>query len=241
MTDLPRQPLHPSGRLARLLDDARQARAAAHRREATLLMINAARCVRDLFPQAATLLVDARDSDSVDVIGVLDHDGRLAWTRGDEDQVVQQYRTSDNASRSDVLDIIELDLHESLGGQDPIELWAGNDTNRAVLHVDLPTVDRVATALFGPTPPRRVALARIREWNREARFLPGHRYPALPAVAVAGAHVYVYVDRHRARPTLRISVRLDEIDPAPVTLPGEGIPIEITVQDTTVYLDPPEE
>jgi len=241
MTVLPRQPLHPSGRLACLLDDALQARAAAHRREATLLMINAARCVRDLYPQAATLLVDARDSDSVDVIGVLDHDGKLVWTRGDEDQVVQQYRTSDNATWSDVLDIIELDLHESLGGQDPLEQWAGNDTNRAVLHVDLPTVDRVATTLFGPNPPDHVALARIRGWNRRTRFLPGRRYPALPAVSIAGAQVYAYIDRNRARPTLRISVHLDEIDPAFVTLPGEGVAIEITVQDTAVYLDPPEE
>lgn len=244
MAKRPPQLLHPTGRLKRLLQQARQVRAAAHRREAALLMINVARNVRDLFPRAAVLLVDVRNVDDVggvDVVGVIDHRGQQVWARGDEAPVVEQYRTGDGASWSDVLDTVELDLAESLAGQDPVDVWSTNDGDGFVLHVDLPAVDRVVTAMVGPTKPGRFARTRIRRWNRAATFLPARRSPEVPAVSVAGALVFVYVDRNRARPTLRISVHLDEIDPALTTLPGACVPMQIDVQDTAVYLEPPGE
>ncbi|MFD9686758.1 hypothetical protein ACFWXO_13485 [Kitasatospora sp. NPDC059088] len=80
------------------------------------------------------------------------------------------------------------------------------------------------------------------KYHRTARFWPAHRDEegklCWPALEVAGALVFVYVDGN----TLRVSVDLDTPHRGIVERPNtrSTIPLHITVQGTTVFYAPSE-
>ncbi len=81
------------------------------------------------------------------------------------------------------------------------------------------------------------------KYHRAARFWPAHRDDpdgqlSWPALEVAGAIVFVYVDGN----TLRVSVDLDTPHRGIVERPGtrSTVPLHITVQGTTVFYEPSE-
>ncbi|MEV7776301.1 hypothetical protein [Kitasatospora sp. NPDC086791] len=80
------------------------------------------------------------------------------------------------------------------------------------------------------------------KYHRTARFWPAYREEegklSWPALEVAGALVFVYVDGN----TLRVSVDLDTAHRGIVERPSTSstVPLHITVQGTTVFYAPSE-
>lgn len=78
---------------------------------------------------------------------------------------------------------------------------------------------------------------RARHYNRLpfARYLPAGNDDELPALRIAGALVFVYIDPSREECTLRVSVDLDEALPELCCLPDGTVPLEVTVQGEVVF------
>ncbi|SHG74247.1 hypothetical protein SAMN05444320_11350 [Streptoalloteichus hindustanus] len=107
------------------------------------------------------------------------------------------------------------------------------------LRIPLPTSAEVRVALAPQTGSAHTR-RRARHYHRTARFHSARRADEHPAIRLAGALVSVHIDPDRPRPTLCVSVDLDEVVDELRSLRDETVALRIQVRGESVYVDPVE-
>lgn len=242
---------HAPPTLASTMDAAINAAAAAHRWQARLCMIDTTRLVRSIFPAAAALVIDVEQRhvwpEGVQVVGVLHHTGGVLWS--DSLDHVRDYRTAEGHRWRAVHERLEGHLTAALGTAEPDRVWTSANHLAPALgregmfapelfRAPLPAEDEIDELLRVSSIQTVETRRRARHYNRRARLLRTTSDTDLSAIRVAGALVFTGVDPHRARPTLRVSVDLDEVVPELRSLPDQAVAVEVSIQGVPVFTTP---
>lgn len=196
---IPNRPL--SARLARAVTTVEDAQEQLY----LVRIHDVARLIRDVFPQARSIVIDARDR-YVEPVGVQLHsilasDGAVLWTAKHRvPQTLESYSTIDEYDWDDVVVHIEHELTSGIGAERPQAWWERYDEDRpgsGLFCTRLPSDADVAAV--AAVPAHFAAQLHDRNQQLQRRPLAGPelwlaRPARYPTMTVGGVHITASID-----------------------------------------------